>query len=138
MALFTKNYKFKKPEKTDYFSVDDQNENWNKLDEELKKKPDSIEGDTADMKVSTITPSTETFPQPQAGENQKTLWGKIKKWQQDCLAKFGNYVLTSMITNQHLNSSSNIPTSALVYLMQQAIQQNQSAINVLNTCYSAN
>lgn len=133
MALFTKNYKFKKPEKTDYFNIDDQNENWDKLDEELKKKPDSIEGDTADMKVSTITPSTETFPQPAAGENQKTLWGKVKKWQHDCLAKFGNYVLMSMITNQHLNSTSNIPTSALVYLMQQAIQQNQNAINVLNT-----
>ena len=133
MALFTKNYKFKKPEKTDYFNIDDQNENWNKLDEELKKKPDSTDGDTANMKVSTITPSTENFPQPAAGDSQKTLWGKVKKWQQDCLVKFGNYVLMSMITNQHLNSTSNIPTSALVYLMQQAIAKNQQDITVLNT-----
>lgn len=96
-------------------------------------KVDKKGGDTADTVVSGLTDSTASFPQPTAGDSQKTLWGKVKKWQQDCITKFGNYVLTSMITNQHLNSTSNIPTSALVYLMQQAIQQNQNAINVLNT-----
>ena len=96
-------------------------------------KVDKKGGDTADTVVSGLTDSTASFPQPTAGDSQKTLWGKVKKWQQDCITKFGNYVLTSMITNQHLNSASNIPTSALVYLMQQAIQQNQQAINVLNT-----
>ena len=103
----------------------EERKNWNG-----KVDPD---GDVAENNVSILEETQESFPQPQAGDKQKTLWGKIKKWQQDCLAKFGNYVLTSMITNQHLNSTSNIPTSALVYLMQQAIQQNQSAINVLNT-----
>ena len=107
------------------FVTDKEKKAWN-------EKP-SKDGDMAESTVSILEETQASFPQPQAGDKQKTLWGKIKKWQQDCLAKFGNYVLTSMITNQHLNSTSNIPTSALVYLMQQAIQQNQSAINVLNT-----
>ena len=104
-----------------------------KIKKLLGLKVDKKDGDIADTKVSTITPSTETFPRLQAGEKQSILWGKVKKWQQDCLTKFGNYVLMSMITNQHLNSTSNIPTSALVYLMQQAIAQNQQDITVLNT-----
>lgn len=107
------------------FVTDEEKESWN---EKLSK-----DGDVAESTVSILEETLEAFPKPKAGEKQKTLWGKVKKWQQDCLVKFGNYVLMSMITNQHLNSTNNIPTSALVYLMQQAIQQNQSAINVLNT-----
>lgn len=114
-----------KEDKNHRFVTDEEKKSWN-------EKP-SKDGDVSETTVSSLEETQASFPQPVAGENQKTLWGKLKKWQQDCLAKFGNYVLTSMITNQHLNSTSNIPTSALVYLMQQAIQQNQSAINVLNT-----
>ena len=107
------------------FVTDNEKKAWN-------EKP-SKDGDIAETKVSILEESKVSFPEPAAGDKQRTLWGKVKKWQQDCLVKFGNYVLMSMITNQHLNSTNNIPTSALVYLMQQAIQQNQSAINVLNT-----
>lgn len=107
------------------FVTDEEKESWN---EKLSK-----DGDVAESTVSILEETLEAFPKPKAGEKQKTLWGKIVKWQQDCLTKFGNYVLMSMLTNQHLNSTNNIPTSALVYLMQQAIQQNQSDINVLNT-----
>ena len=38
MAEYTKNYNFKKPDKTDYFNINDQNENWDLLDETLKKQ----------------------------------------------------------------------------------------------------
>lgn len=38
MAGYTKNYNFKKPEKTDYFNIDDQNENWDRLDKVLAVK----------------------------------------------------------------------------------------------------
>lgn len=107
------------------FVTDEEKESWN---EKLSK-----DGDVAESTVSILEETLEAFPKPKAGDKQKTLWGKIVKWQQDCLTKFGNYVLMSMLTNQHLNSTNNIPTSALVYLMQQAIQQNQSDINVLNT-----
>lgn len=91
--------------------------------EELKEKVDTEGGDISETQVSVIDESTETFPVPMSGDKAKGLWGKLKKWQQDCLAKFGNYVLTSMITNQHVNSTSNIPSSALVYLMQKGITQ---------------
>ena len=37
MATTTKKYKFKKPDKTDYFNIGDQNNNWDKLDKELEK-----------------------------------------------------------------------------------------------------
>ena len=43
MATTTRNYKFKKPDKTDYFNIDDQNNNWDKLDEELEKSKAVIE-----------------------------------------------------------------------------------------------
>ena len=38
MAGYTRNYNFKKPERTDYFNIDDQNENWDHLDEVLTAK----------------------------------------------------------------------------------------------------
>lgn len=91
--------------------------------EELKEKVDTEGGDISETQVSVLDESTEAFPVPMSGDKAKGLWGKLKKWQQDCLAKFGNYVLTSMITNQHVNSTSNIPSSALTYLMQQGITQ---------------
>ncbi len=91
--------------------------------EELKAKTDAEGGDISETQVSVIDESTEAFPVPMPEDKTKGLWGKLKKWQQDCLAKFGNYVLTSMITNQHVNSTENIPSSALVYLMQQGITQ---------------
>ena len=107
------------------FVTDEEKESWN---EKLSK-----DGDVAESTVSILEETLDAFPKPKAGDKQKTLWGKIVKWQQDCLTKFGNYVLMSMLTNQHLNSTNNIPTSALVYQMQQAIAKNQQDITVLNT-----
>ena len=93
------------------------------LKNDSSNKLDADNGDIANTQVSEFEESSEALPVPVAGDKEKTLWGKLKKWQQDCLAKFGNYVLTSMITNQHLNDTNRIPTSALVYLMQQSITQ---------------
>lgn len=100
-------------------------------------KVDASGGDISSTKVSTITDSSESFPVPAAGDQTKTWLGKIKKWQQDCLAKFGNYLLTSMIANQHQNNTGTVPSSALAYLMQQAIVANQNSIGVLNTKLAA-
>ena len=94
-----------------------------KSGEDVDEKIDSKGGDISKTKVGTIKESSAEFPIPEKDDTQETLWGKLKKWQQDCLAKFGNYVLTSMITNQHLNDTNRVPSSALVYLMQQAITQ---------------
>ncbi len=98
-------------------------DNDNYLKKDSNNKLDADNGDIANTQVSEFEESAEAFPVPVAGDKVKNLWGKMKKWQQDCLAKFGNYVLTSMITNQHLNDTNRIPTSALVYLMQQSITQ---------------
>lgn len=86
-------------------------------------KVDISGGDIANTKVSAIATSTASFPTLTVNDTVKTIVGKINKWFSDCTAKFGNYVLKSMITNQQVNSTNNIPTSALVYAMQQAITQ---------------
>ena len=112
------------------FATDTEKTTWN-------GKVDASGGDISSTKVSTITDSSESFPVPAAGDQTKTWLGKIKKWQQDCLAKFGNYLLTSMIANQHQNNTGTVPSSALVYLMQQAILANQNSINGLNTNFTA-
>ena len=96
-------------------------------------KVDASGGDISSTKISTITDSSEPFPVPEEDDPTDTWVGKIKKWQQDCLAKFGNYLLTSMISNQHQNNTGTVPSSALAYLMQQAIVANQNSINGLNT-----
>ena len=48
MATKTSNYEFNKPEKNDFYDVDVQNENWDKVDEELSEFDDS--GVTEDIK----------------------------------------------------------------------------------------
>ena len=87
----------------------------------LEKKVTASGGDISNTKLATLTASSASFPVPATGDAPKTLWGKVKKWQQDCLAKFANYVLTSAITNQYLNDTSKIPTAALMYLLKQEV-----------------
>ena len=87
----------------------------------LEKKVTASGGDISNTKLATLAASSASFPVPAAGDAPKTLWGKVKKWQQDCLAKFANYVLTSAITNQYLNDTSKIPTAALMYLLKQEV-----------------
>ena len=48
MATTTSNYEFNKPEQNDFYDVDVQNENWDKVDEELSEFDDS--GVTEDIK----------------------------------------------------------------------------------------
>ena len=87
----------------------------------LEKKVNASGGDISNTKLATLAAASASFPVPAAGDAPKTLWGKAKKWQQDCLAKFANYVLTSAITNQYLNDTSKIPTAALMYLLKQEV-----------------
>ena len=42
MATKTSNYEFNKPEQNDFYDVDVQNENWDKVDEELSEFDDSV------------------------------------------------------------------------------------------------
>ena len=133
MSTKTTNYDFTKPAENEYYDVNVQNDNWDKADEALTKKVTAAGGDIADTIVSALDASTASFPAPAAKDKPRTLWGKVKKWQEDCIAKFGNYVLKSMISSQQINDSTKVPSSALAYLMQQAITQNADDISVLNT-----
>ena len=133
MSTKTTNYNFTKPAENEYYDVNVQNDNWDKADDALTKKVTAAGGDIANTIVSAIDASTASFPVPAAKDKPRTLWGKVKKWQEDCIAKFGNYVLKSMISSQQINDSSKVPSSALAYLMQQAITENANDISVLNT-----
>ena len=133
MSTKTTNYNFTKPAENEYYDVNVQNDNWDKADDALTKKVTAAGGDIANTIVSAIDASTASFPVPAAKDKPRTFLGKIKKWQEDCIAKFGNYVLKSMISSQQINDSSKVPSSALAYLMQQAITENANDISVLNT-----
>ena len=97
------------------------------------QKVDKQGGDISNTVISAIEQSTDSFPILSIGDTAKKAAGKINKCIQDILGKFGNYILTSAIRNQQLNDTGTVPSSALVYLMQQAIVANQNSIGVLNT-----
>ena len=90
-------------------------------------------GDIADTVVYAIDASSDSFPVLKENSKPRKFLGQINKWFSDCLTKFGNYILTTAISNQQINSTTNVPSSALAYLMQQAIVANQNSINGLNT-----
>ena len=99
----------------------------------LEAKVTKSGGDIADTVVSVIDASSDSFPVLKENSKPRKFLGQINKWFSDCLAKFGNYILTSAISNQQINSTTNVPSSALAYLMQQAIVANQNSISGLNT-----
>lgn len=97
------------------------------------QKVDKQGGDISNTVISAIEQSTDSFPILSIGDTVKKAAGKINKCIQDILGKFGNYILTSAIRNQQINDTGTVPSSALVYLMQQAIVANQNSISGLNT-----
>ncbi len=99
----------------------------------LEAKVTKSGGDIADTVVSAIDASSDSFPVLKENSKPRKFLGQINKWFSDCLTKFGNYILTTAISNQQINSTTNVPSSALAYLMQQAIVANQNSINGLNT-----
>lgn len=99
----------------------------------LEAKVTKSGGDIADTVVSAIDASSDSFPVLKENSKPRKFLGQINKWFSDCLTKFGNYILTTAISNQQINSTTNVPSSALAYLMQQAIVANQNSIGVLNT-----
>ena len=103
----------------------------------LEAKVTKSGGDIADTVVSAIDASSDSFPVLKENSKPRKFLGQINKWFSDCLTKFGNYILTTAISNQQINSTTNVPSSALAYLMQQAIVANQNSIGVLNTKLAA-
>ena len=83
MATETTNFGFKKPAETDYYDVNVQNDNWDKADQEIKKRVEEEGGDIADTKAASFQDNSTSWPVPAAGETVKVILGKIKKHLED-------------------------------------------------------
>ena len=83
MATETTNFGLKKPAETDYYDVTVQNDNWDKADQEIKKRVEEEGGDIADTKAVSFQDNSTSWPVPAAGETVKVILGKIKKHLED-------------------------------------------------------
>lgn len=83
MATETTNFGFKKPAETDYYDVTVQNDNWDKADQEIKKRVEEEGGDIANTKVEAFQGNSTSWPVPEAGEMVKVILGKIKQHLED-------------------------------------------------------
>lgn len=54
MAQTTTNYGFKKPEPNDFYNVEDQNENWDKVDEMITCGTEDLVAGTSALKTGTL------------------------------------------------------------------------------------
>lgn len=91
----------------------------------INLKIDKTNGDISNTKVRSLDTISTEFPDPVAGESTKTFLGKVKKSLADWKAIKSTLLTLSMLTNQYENSTSKIPTSALVY----ALKQNTDELN---------
>lgn len=114
------------------FVSDAEKEKWNKAGEDISGKVDSIGGDISETVINSADSIATQFPVPVAGEKPKTFLGKVKKFIEDFKNWNTGVVMLGQLTNQHINSTSRVPTSALVYSMQQALTQAQNDISTLN------
>jgi hypothetical protein len=82
MPDFTPNYDLKKPLETEFYDIQDQNENMDKIDAALHAQEEALSNTTVD------TTFTEAGARQNivSGETLPTLFGKIKKWFSDLKA----------------------------------------------------
>lgn len=92
----------------------------------LGLKVDAANGDISSTKISTFDTVLTEFPVPTAGENTKTVFGKIKKFITDFNSLKSSLLLLSMLTSQYENNTSKIPTAALVYALKQSLDATNS------------
>ncbi len=76
------------------------------------KKVDASGGNISDTKVSEFETREDVFPEPQEGDTQKTLWGKIKKFVEDFRDWYTGVCLIGHIVNNCTSNASNLPLSA--------------------------
>ena len=85
-------------------------------------KVDVSGGDIKDTKVSEFTASTAQWPVPTAGEEPKTLWGKVKKFFEDFKTWSAGVCLLAQLVSNTTTNNSNLPASAAaVYQLAQAM-----------------
>lgn len=103
MATNTKNFKFKKPDESDFYDVQDQNGNWDMADEELEKlNTPTFE----DYSGSTSLPeASSAIDGIKSGFSLPTLLSNIK-------AAFKGACLLGHIVNNCVTNRSDLPLSA--------------------------
>ena len=110
---------------------------YTKILKQINLKIDKTNGDISNTKVRSLDTISTEFPDPVAGESTKTFLGKVKKCLADWKAIKSTLLTLSMLTNQYQNSTSTIPTSALVYALKQSTDELNSNLNdVKNVSYS--
>lgn len=102
---------------------------YSKILTRLGLKVDASGGDISSTKISAFDTVSTEFPVPAAGENTKTVFGKIKKFITDFNSLKSSLLLLSMLTSQYENNTSKIPTAALVYALKQSLDATNSNLN---------
>ncbi|MBC5712525.1 hypothetical protein H8S75_31990, partial [Hungatella sp. L12] len=103
MATNTTNYNFKKPDESDFYSVQDQNNNWDKADTALK----NLDTPTfEDYSGSTTAPDAAT-----AINNIKSK-GKLSTILSNMKAAFKGACLIGQIVNNCVTNNAKLPLSA--------------------------
>ncbi len=106
---YTENYGLKKPETTDFYNVDDFNENMDKIEEEFNKRP-TDDGDASSMTIKfTEASATATLS---SGEKLNILLGKIAKTVKDFISHIATKATTSVLGHVKLSDSSSVTNSA--------------------------
>lgn len=112
----TTNYKLKKPESNEFISVDNLNYNADVLDKELKKleenKVSTSGGDISETVITTTEESTAEYPVPAAGDNAKTVLGKVQKFFADIRNWMTGVCLLGQIVNNCVTDNAKLPLSA--------------------------
>ena len=118
MATSTENFKFKKPDESDFYDVQDQNGNWDIADQELEKLNNpTFEDYTGDTSVPAASAAIE-------GLRSKSKLGVLLS---NIKAAFKGACLIGHIVNNCVTDNPNLPLSAA---QGKALMD---AVNVLNT-----
>lgn len=112
MATETTNFGLKKPAETDYYDVTVQNDNWDKADQEIKKRVEEEGGDIANTKVEAFQGNSTSWPVPAAGETVKVILGKIKKHLEDLASWRPTVSLIANIVDNCTSTNTDKPLSA--------------------------
>ena len=131
MATETTNFSFKKPAETDYYDVTVQNDNWDKADQEIKKRVEEEGGDIADTKAVSFQDNSTSWPVPAAGETVKVILGKIKKHLEDLASWRPTVSLIANIVDNCTSTNTDKPLSAKQgkVLQDQITQVNSEFLN---------
>ena len=131
MATETTNFGFKKPAETDYYDVNIQNDNWDKADQEIKKRVEEEGGDIADTKAVSFQDNSTSWPVPAAGETVKVILGKIKKHLEDLASWRPTVSLIANIVDNCTSTNTDKPLSAKQgkVLQDQITQVNSEFLN---------